>query len=53
MESMNFSQLAAVDIRYWRMANPEVCPNCGLRFADVPPEYNIYPHFIGACREKL
>jgi hypothetical protein len=33
----------------WYAINKGICPNCGINFKNVPPEFNIYPHFAKQC----
>jgi hypothetical protein len=44
----------ALDLYRWYAAVCEVgCPNCGEDFTKTPPETNIYPHWMGACKERI
>lgn len=37
------------DLVYWHSQNEGICPHCGVDFNRQPPEYNLLPHYNGAC----
>ena len=39
------------DVISWKVANPIKCPYCGIRWREVHPLANIWPHWINACTE--
>jgi hypothetical protein len=36
----------------WYRNNNGVCTTCGIDLKEMPPEFNIYPHFTGACKQE-
>lgn len=43
----------AYDILSFRQENQDECPNCGVRWAELSPQANVYPHFTGECGKGI
>lgn len=52
-ESNDSEKFYQMDINSWYARYKDACPYCGADMEKFHPRQNLYPHFTGACKDKV